>query len=31
VDRTRESVTSESLADRVRKMQVRLERAADAK
>jgi ATP-dependent helicase Lhr and Lhr-like helicase len=29
VDRTREAVTSESLSDRVRKMQVRLERAAD--
>ncbi|HYJ81032.1 MAG TPA: ligase-associated DNA damage response DEXH box helicase, partial [Longimicrobiaceae bacterium] len=29
VDRTREAVSSESLADRVRRMQVRLERAAD--
>ncbi|HEU0053616.1 MAG TPA: ligase-associated DNA damage response DEXH box helicase [Longimicrobium sp.] len=29
VDRTRESVSSESLGERVRKMQVRLERAAD--
>ena len=30
VDRTRESVSSESLSDRVRKMQVKLERAVDA-
>ena len=29
VDRTREAVSSETLADRVRRMQVRLERAAD--
>jgi ATP-dependent Lhr-like helicase len=30
VDRTREAVTSESMADRVRRMQVALEKYADA-